>query len=213
MTSPPFVTAEGNWLQVLRPSRAATLRPRLFLDRDGVIVEHVEYLHRVEDVRLLDGAAAAIEAANAAGWFVVVVANQSGIGRGLYDWPAFMAVQQALLDRLAAAGAQIDLVLACPFHPEANPPYRHRDHPWRKPRPGMLLEAARHLPIDLARSWIVGDRAIDIAAGRAAGLVGGIHIGDQPERQAALRMADGRYAVRWGEGPSAAKALLCAAAT
>jgi D-glycero-D-manno-heptose 1,7-bisphosphate phosphatase len=81
-----------------------------------------------------------------------------------------------MFEALAAEGARITLVLACPYHAEAQGRYRAENHPWRKPNPGMLLEAARHLPIELDRSWIVGDHLTDIIAGRAAGLAGGFHV-------------------------------------
>lgn len=196
MTPAPNLTGDGNWLQILRRPASSAPRPALFLDRDGVVVEHVEYLHRIEDVRMIDAMTAAIAAANAAGWLVVMATNQSGVGRGTFGWPEFDRLQRFVLDRLAAGGATLDMVLACPFHRDAQPPYRRHDHPWRKPRPGMLLEASRRLPIALARSWIVGDRAIDMEAGRAARLAGGVHIGADPaDRAAAQSTADGGYAV------------------
>ncbi len=206
-----FLTDDGNWLQLLGPARGEAVRPALFLDRDGVVVEETNYLCRAEDVAIIAGAAATIARANAAGWFVAIVANQSGIGRGYYDWTAFAAVQERLLGEIHAAGARIDLVAACPFHPEARPPYRHADHPWRKPRPGMLLEAARRLPIDLQRSWIVGDRASDMAAGRAAGLAGGLHVRSGhggANRAMALAEAGDAFTVRCGETVAAMAGIL-----
>ena len=107
---------------------------------------------------------------------MVVVTNQAGIGRGLYDWEAFGATQAHIEAALGAAGAVLDMVIACPFHPEGRPPYQHPDHPCRKPNPGMLLRAGQALDLDLADSWIVGDRGIDLEAGRAAGLAGGLHL-------------------------------------
>jgi len=161
------------WAEVLSPARPA---PALFLDRDGVVVEEVHFLHDPAQLRLIGGAAAVIRRANEAGVHAVLVTNQSGIGRGRYGWKAFAAVQQRLQAELAAGGARLDAVLACPCHPEAVDPYRHPDHPARKPNPGMLLKAAALLDIDLAASWIVGDRDVDIAAGRAAGLAGAVHV-------------------------------------
>jgi D-glycero-D-manno-heptose 1,7-bisphosphate phosphatase len=148
--------------------------PALFLDRDGVIVEETHYLAEPDDVRIIAGAAAAIAAFNRAGVPVVIVTNQSGIGRDLYDWHAFAAVQAAIAGLLAREGAHLDAVLACAFHADAQAPFDNGDHPWRKPQPGMIFEAATRMNLDLARSWIVGDKADDLAAGRAAGLAGGV---------------------------------------
>lgn len=91
-------------------------------------------------------------------------------------------------------------MLACPFHREGREPFRHPDHPARKPNPGLLLRAEAELGVDLAASWIVGDRAGDVAAGRAAGLAGGIHVwtgwGNEPgEREAARASAGNGYRV------------------
>ena len=145
----------------------------LFLDRDGVIVADTGYLGRAEDVRLLDGAAAAIARCNALGIPVVVVTNQSGIARGYYDWSGFRAVQAVLASALAGAGARLDAVLACAYHADGKEPLRIAAHPWRKPRSGMILAAAKRMNLDLSRSWIVGDKAEDLATGAAARLAGG----------------------------------------
>jgi D-glycero-D-manno-heptose 1,7-bisphosphate phosphatase len=199
----------GVWTQVLRVPAASRIRPALFLDRDGVIVEDVGYLHRTEDVRLMPAAENVIAEANACDVRVVIVTNQSGIGRGLYGWTEFAAVQDTIVARLAAAGAQIDAVYACPHHPEAIPPYQHPDPPARKPNPGMLLAAAEALPIDLSTSWIIGDRGQDLEAGRRAGLAGGVLI-----RAAAGSPEDGMIArtplgggFLWRHGRSIADAL------
>src|SRR5512132_534766 len=170
------VDDQGVWGEILRSPRTPALRPALFLDRDGVIVEEVGHLRRAEDVRLIAGAAAVIAAANRAGMPVVVVSNQSGIGRGLFGWEDFAAVQQRMREMLEADGALIDAVLACPHHAEAEPPYRYADHPWRKPNAGMILAAANMLPIVLRTSWIIGARARDLAAGRNAGTWGAMMV-------------------------------------
>jgi D-glycero-D-manno-heptose 1,7-bisphosphate phosphatase len=156
-------------LREVAPARAA-----LFLDRDGVIVDEVNYLHKPEDVRVLGGAAELIASANALGIPVVVVTNQAGIGRGYYGWPEFTAVQQAI--DAALAPAAVDAVFACPFHADGKPPYDVPDHPDRKPNPGMLLRAERLLGIDLAASWFVGDTAADVEAAARAGLAGAVHV-------------------------------------
>jgi D-glycero-D-manno-heptose 1,7-bisphosphate phosphatase len=171
-------------------------RAALFLDRDGIIVVDTHYLCRVEDMRVIDGAAAAIARCNAHGVPVVVVTNQAGIGRGYYVWAEFHAVQAALSAALKAAGAHLDGVLACAYHGDGRGPLRVAGHPWRKPNPGMIVEAASRMKLDLARSWMVGDRAHDLAAGAAAGLAGGTLLAaDDPERQAASRLAGPRFVV------------------
>ena len=168
----------GLWHQIVNDPRIddSGPRPALFLDRDGVIVDEVNYLHRIEDVRLIDGAAETIRACNDADIPAVIVTNQSGVGRGYYRWEDFAAVQAHILALLDAEGAHIDMVLACAYHGNGLPPYDITDHPWRKPNPGMLMAAADALGLDLTRSWIVGDTATDIAAGAAAGLAGGVHV-------------------------------------
>ena len=156
------------------------------------------HLHEARKTRLIAGAGAVVEAANRKGLHVVVVTNQSGIGRGLFGWDAFREVQETMLAGLAAAGAHIDAVLACPYHHDVAPPYRHPDHPDRKPNPGMLLKAAEMLDVELGASWIVGDRAGDIDAGRKAGLAGGLHVMScfgADERQSALALASPDFQV------------------
>lgn len=150
-----------------------TGKPCLFLDRDGVVVEESHYLHRPEDVIVIDGVAEAIARANIAGVAVVMVTNQAGIGRGYYSWNDFDQVQQHILGVYGSLGARFDMILACAYHHEGVPPYNHSGHPWRKPAPGMLLEATRILGLDLTRSHIVGDTLADLAAGAQAGLRSG----------------------------------------
>ncbi len=198
-----FLDDGGIWCQMLgsKSARSPALRAALFLDRDGVIIEEVPYLHRPEDIRFIPGAAETIAAANRAGLPVVVVTNQSGIGLGLYGWAEFVATQEQILRDLVAAGAVPDMIIACPYHPKGKPPYLHPDHPDRKPRPGMLLRAAERLELDLGRSWIVGDRAIDMEAGRAAGLAGGLHVKTghgSAERAVTCALEYDPFAVRLG---------------
>jgi D-glycero-D-manno-heptose 1,7-bisphosphate phosphatase len=171
-------------------------RPALFLDRDGVIVTDTGYLGCAEDARLLDGAAGAIARCNGLRIPVVVVTNQSGIARGYYAWSGFHAVQAALCAALDAAGARLDAVLACAYHAEGNAPLRRAAHPWRKPNPGMIFAAAERLNLDLSRSWIVGDKAEDLATGAAAGLAGGTLVGsDEGLWRQASRLESTRFIV------------------
>ena len=198
-TSPEGATIdeEGVWCQVFESGSGAR-RAALFLDRDGVVIDEVHYLRRARDVRLVAGAAKVIAEANRRRVAVVLVTNQAGIGRGIYGWPEFARVQERIVADLAAAGARLDAVYACPHHAEGRAPYDHPDHPARKPNPGMLSRAVEALALDAGASWIVGDRASDLEAGRGAGLWGGLHVltgyGARPgEREAALALADGQF--------------------
>ena len=147
------------------------LRPALFLDRDGVLNEDRGYVHRWEDFCWIPGAREAVAAFNARNWWVFVVTNQSGVGRGYYPEADVLALHARMEADLAAAGARIDAFYHCPFHPEAlEDRYRHPDPPDRKPNPGMLLRAMADWPVDAARSVMVGDKAIDLEAGRRAGV-------------------------------------------
>ena len=206
------LTANAIWAQVVRAAPVGAIcRPALFLDRDGVIVEEIGHLHRPADVRMISGAAEVIAAANRATVPVIVVSNQSGVGRGLFGWPDFAAVQQRIIRELAARGAFIDAVLACPYHAEARPPYRHPDHPARKPNAGMIYAAARLLPIALRASWIIGDRASDLTAGRTAGLAGGLLVLSglgQRELEASQPLATASFRVFAGHSVAAALSVI-----
>jgi len=190
----------GVYTQILRPLNNDNKRPALFLDRDGAVVVEAHYLHKVEDVELIPGAAATIAAANAKEIPVILVTNQAGVGYGYFGWPEFVAVQDRIMSDLAANGAFIDGVYACPFHEKGKPPYDQGDHPARKPNPEMLLTAARQMNIDLSRSWIVGDRAGDIGAGKNAHIAGGVHVltghgAREGENEEARALADQTYRV------------------
>ncbi|MCE1203632.1 MAG: HAD family hydrolase [Holophagaceae bacterium] len=150
-------------------SHGANARPAIFLDRDGTLNEEVDFLCDPEQLVLVPGAAAAVARLNAKGIPVVVVTNQSGIGRGRYGWQDFAAVMSRMGTLLALEHARIDAVYASPHHEHALGEYAVPDHPERKPNPGMLLRAAEEHGLDLARSWMVGDKAIDLEAGRRAG--------------------------------------------
>jgi D-glycero-D-manno-heptose 1,7-bisphosphate phosphatase len=193
------LNSEGVWCEIL--AATAHGQPALFLDRDGAIVEETEFLCRVEDIVMISGASAVIAGANKRGIPVVMVTNQAGIGRGYYGWAEFKAVQTAILSALAAAGARIDAVYACPHHPSGQGAFAHPDHPARKPNPGMLLQAAADLALDLRKSWLVGDRATDIEAAKRAGTAGALLVATgygRTERQLASSLATPTFEVRFG---------------
>jgi D-glycero-D-manno-heptose 1,7-bisphosphate phosphatase len=141
----------------------------VFLDRDGTINEEVGHLVRLDDLRLLPGAAAAVRRINESGMKAVVVSNQSGVARGLFPASFVRRVHRVLQARLAPQGAHIDRFYYCPHHPEAAGRYG-RVCRCRKPAAGLILRACRQLDIDPARSYLVGDSARDLGAARNAGL-------------------------------------------
>ena len=146
------------------------LRKALFLDRDGVINVDHGYVHRVEQFDFCPGITELIIYAVAAGYAVVVVTNQAGIGRGLYTEADFQKLNIWMLAELAKRGALIERIYHCPYHPDHGVGEYRRESPLRKPNPGMLLLAAQELGLDLSRSLIVGDHESDIQAGLRAGL-------------------------------------------
>jgi D-glycero-D-manno-heptose 1,7-bisphosphate phosphatase len=141
-----------------------TGRPAVFLDRDGTINVEVNYLHRIDDLVLVPGAAGVIARLNRAGLPVIVVTNQAGIARGMYDVAAMEALHAHLQTLLAGHDAHIDAFYFCPHHPDFTGACA-----CRKPEPGMLLRAAADHGLDLSRSWLIGDSAGDMGAGRTAG--------------------------------------------
>jgi len=147
----------------------AALRAAIFLDRDGTLNEEVDYLSDPEQMVLIPGAAASVARLNARDIPVVVVTNQSGIGRGRFRWEDFAAVMDRMTDLLAQEQARVDAVYVAPHHAHGQGEYAATDHPDRKPNPGMLRRAAEEHGLDLSRSWMVGDKAIDLEAGRRAG--------------------------------------------
>lgn len=147
--------------------------PAVFLDRDGVLIVDSGYPHLKEHLDLIPGAADAVRRLNALGYLVVIVTNQSGVARGLFTEDQMHAFNALLVRRLAAKGARIGAVYACPFHHDAQDPrWFHADHPDRKPNPGMILKATAEHGIDLARSFLIGDRQSDLEAARRAGVSG-----------------------------------------
>jgi D-glycero-D-manno-heptose 1,7-bisphosphate phosphatase len=146
------------------------LRPAVFLDRDGTLNEDFGYVHRFEDFRWLPGAKDAIRRLNAAGVYVFVVTNQSGVARGLFGEDAVMALHARMREELREVGAAIDDFRYCPHHPDAGIGAYRQVCTCRKPAPGMILDLIAHWPIDKAHSVMVGDKTLDVEAGRAAGI-------------------------------------------
>jgi len=182
---------EGIWASNSSPERR-TGAPCLFLDRDGVLVREVNYLHRVADVEIEAGVPEIIRFARDQGFAIVVVTNQAGIDRGIFGWDEFEVVEAEISRRLNAVSVHLDLVVACAFHPDYTQGYSLMHRAWRKPGPRMLELSAELLGVDLAKSWLIGDKASDIGAARAAGIAGAIHVATghgKSEREAALKLA------------------------
>jgi len=141
------------------------VRPAVFLDRDGTLIEDPGHLGHPDGVRLLDGVADSVRRLSEAGFVLVVVSNQAGVARGLFTGNAVVAVNRRIAELLGEAGAKVEGWYWCPHHPDFTGPCD-----CRKPAPGMLLDAARDLDLDLARSWLVGDHGSDVEAARRAGV-------------------------------------------
>jgi D-glycero-D-manno-heptose 1,7-bisphosphate phosphatase len=142
----------------------------LFLDRDGVVNEEVGYLHRVEEVRFVDGIFSLCRTAAGLRYRLIVVTNQAGIARGYYSEPDFEALMEFMRGKLRVEGVELDAVYYCPFHPEHGVGKYRREHEDRKPGTGMLRRGAREFGVELSESILVGDRCSDVGAANAAGL-------------------------------------------
>jgi D-glycero-D-manno-heptose 1,7-bisphosphate phosphatase len=148
----------------------APKRRAVFIDRDGTISEEVGYVNHPSRYRVFPYAAEAIKLLNEAGWLAVLVTNQAGVARGYFSEDVIGAVHALLARELEAGGARLDAIYYCPHHPSVGePPYRF-DCDCRKPRPGLVRRAAVDLDIDIAHSWMVGDRYGDTELARNAGL-------------------------------------------
>lgn len=186
-------------------------RPAAFLDRDGVINVDHGYTYRIDDFEFVDGTLAAAASLHAMGFALVVVTNQSGIGRGLYTVADFDVLTDWMRAQFAAAGAPLAGVYWCPHHPiDAVGAYR-RDCDCRKPAPGMLLAAVRDLDLDPARSVLFGDKRSDLEAAAAAGVPERVLLGTNgsaiPDESGSGDLATARFASladavsAWGRSP------------
>lgn len=140
----------------------------VFLDRDGTLNFDSGYLYQPEQLQLLPDVAAALATLNQAGFKVIVVTNQSGVGRGYYTEEAVMGLHDHMQARLAQQHAYIDAFYYCPHHPEATVERYRIDCQCRKPKPGMLWQAMKDFALSPAHSFMVGDRLSDVFAGQAA---------------------------------------------
>jgi D-glycero-D-manno-heptose 1,7-bisphosphate phosphatase len=142
----------------------------VFLDRDNTIIHNDGDLGDPKLVKLIQGAASAIASLRGLGFKVIVVTNQGGVARGKYTEADVEATHQRINELiLANSGATVDRFYFCPYHPQAIVEQYRAEHPWRKPQPGMLIQAAKDFNLDLSQSWMIGDQVRDIQAGIVAG--------------------------------------------
>ena len=146
------------------------MRAAIFLDRDHTLIENDGDLGDPNLVKLVRGAASAVASLRGLGYRIVVVTNQGGVARDRFTEQDVHAVHERVNQLIrATAGVWIDRFYYCPYHPDAVLEQYRKDHSWRKPRPGMELQASRDMGLDLTRSWTIGDQIRDIEAGLAAG--------------------------------------------
>lgn len=159
-------------------STASTPRPQtandsgvgaVFLDRDGILIEDRSYLTSFKQVQLIEDAVESVHRINHTGLIPIVVSNQSAIGRGMLTREALEEIHRFIDREFRLNGARIDAFYYCPHHPEAKQQEFRVNCDCRKPKPGMLLRAAREWNIDLSKSYMIGDSSRDVEAGKAAG--------------------------------------------
>ena len=150
------------------------MRAAVFLDRDGTMVEEVGYLCRVADLRWFAWTIEAIRLLNRAGFLVFVTTNQGGVGLGYYAEDAVRAIHERMAADLDAGGATVDGWFYCPHHPDARIEALRVDCDCRKPRAGMVRQAAQRFELDLAKSFVVGDKVSDMGLAKGAGARGAL---------------------------------------
>ncbi len=148
------------------------MRRAVFVDRDGTITKEGEWIRHPGALELVDGAGEALRALHQAGFLVVMYSNQSAVARGMITEEGLADIHEQLQRLLEAQGERLDAIYYCPHHPTAGVGQYRVVCDCRKPKPGLVLQAAREMNIDLAGSWCVGDMARDLDAGRAAGVRG-----------------------------------------
>jgi D-glycero-D-manno-heptose 1,7-bisphosphate phosphatase len=152
--------------------KGACIRPAVFLDRDGTLIEEVGFLDALDKLVLFPWTVDTVRAFNRAAIAVVVVTNQSGIARGYFGEDFVEETHRVLSSRLAAGGARIEAYYYCPHHPDGSVAAYARACNCRKPSPGLIERAAKDLDLDVERSFVVGDKWIDMGLAESAGARG-----------------------------------------
>lgn len=145
------------------------LAPTVFLDRDGTLIEEVGYLSHLDRIALYPWSIESVKLLNRAGFKVVVVTNQAGVARGLFDEDFIDEAHRFLDQKFGDGGAMIDKFYYCPHHPEASVEAYRCECDCRKPKAGMLWKAAQELQLELSHSFVIGDRLSDLRLGPAVG--------------------------------------------
>jgi len=144
-------------------------RPAVFFDRDGTLNRDVGYVTHLDQLELLPRAAEAVRQVNEAGWMAILITNQAGVARGYFPEWMVGQVHEKLQHELDSKKARLDVIYYCPHLPGAEDPAYAKDCPMRKPFPGMIFKAAEEHGVDLARSFMLGDKYSDLKCGWAAG--------------------------------------------
>ena len=140
-----------------------------FLDRDGTIIKHVDYVYDCSQVKFIPRASEAIKLLNDNGFKVIIITNQPGVAKGYFTEETVKEINEHIQKSLVKEGAHIDKFYYCPHHAEGTIAEYAKECDCRKPKPGMIEKAVRELGIDLKGSFVIGDRAIDVEAGERAG--------------------------------------------
>ena len=170
---------------VVQAKNLTNKQKAIFLDRDGTINKYVGFLRNIDDFELIEGVAEAIKLINQSGYLAIVVTNQPVIARGEVTWEELNEIHKKMATLLGKEGAYVDGIYICPHHPdkgfEGERPEYKIDCDCRKPKPGLLLQAAKDFNIDLSESYMIGDSHRDVEAGENAGVKKSILIKENNE--------------------------------
>ncbi|MGH7739072.1 MAG: D-glycero-alpha-D-manno-heptose-1,7-bisphosphate 7-phosphatase [bacterium] len=150
------------------------LRPAVFLDRDGTLIQDVDYLSDPGQIRIYRGVPQALKSLKKAGYFLFVVTNQSGVARGYFSEAVVKRVHRVLRAKLKARGAAVDGFYYCPHYPGAPLKAYAKNCSCRKPKPGLVRQVSRDFAVDLKNSYMIGDKLDDLGLAKAARLAGGL---------------------------------------
>lgn len=170
---------------VVQAKNLTNKQKAIFLDRDGTINKYVGFLRNIDDFELIEGVAEAIKLINQSGYLAIVVTNQPVIARGEVTWEELNEIHKKMATLLGKEGAYVDGIYICPHHPdkgfEGERPEYKIDCDCRKPKPGLLLQAAKDFNIDLSESYMIGDSHRDVEAGENAGVKKSIRVEENCE--------------------------------